>query len=263
MTQLKGKIIEATSRNPSDITDSVGASLKRLRKLSGLTQLEMAKRLDIGQAAVSKIEGRGDIHISTLEKFVEALGAKLKINASFPSSTQLALTVKDAFDIVHTDDSQLVFPIFGDDEFKQNRDVVLSIRPQYSEKIIAGTKTVELRRRFPVAAPSGTTAYIYSTSPVRAMVGMADIKRVLKMPVKEIWAQFEKVACIEKDAFDQYFDGVENGFALQFENIRALKEPLPLTELRQRFGFEPPQSFLYAKHDLRRALNNEFAVIPH
>jgi len=261
MTSLLGKVVEAQDAQDTNINDTVGASLKRLRKLSGLTQTEMAKKLNVGQAAISKIEGRGDLQLSTIEKFVEALGATLKINASFPLSAQLALTIKDTFDIERGGDSQLVFPIFGDDEFKQNRDVVISIRPQYSSKIIEGLKTVELRRRFPVSAPRGTTAYIYSTSPVRAMVGMADIKRVLKMPVDQIWEQFENVAYIEKSDFDKYFEGVENGFALQFENVRPLKKPLPLTELRERFGFEPPQSFLYAKHDLRKALNNELAVI--
>lgn len=263
MTKLAGKIIEVKDVSGSKITDTVGVSLKRLRKLSGLTQSEMAKRLNIGQAAISKIEGRGDLQISTVEKFIEALGAKLKINAAFPITSQLALSIRDAFDVDYTDDNQLVFPIFGDEEFKPNRDVVLSIRPQYSSKIIDGSKTVELRRRFPIAAPQGASAYIYSTSPVRAMVGVADIKRVLKMPVEEIWSQFENAACIKKNDFDTYFDGVSNGFALQFENVRPFRNPLSLSELRERFGFEPPQSFLYAKHDLRKALNNELPIVPH
>lgn len=263
MTKLDRKIVEAQFTKSATINDTVGASLKRLRKLSGFTQSEMAMKLNIGQAAISKIEGRGDLQLSTIEKFVEALGATLKINAAFPFNSRVALTIKDTFDVDWGDDRQLEFPMFGDSEFKKNRDVVLSIRPQYSEKIIEGLKTVELRRRFPIAAPRGATAYIYATSPVRAMVGVADIKRVLKMPVSQIWEQFEKVAYIEKNDFDKYFEGVESGFALQFENVRPLKKPLPLSELRERFGFEPPQSFLYAKHDLRKALNNELSVISH
>ena len=145
MTNLAGKIIEAQDVSDSKITDTVGASLKRLRKLSGLTQIEMAKRLNVGQAAISKIEGRGDLQISTIEKFIEALGARLQINAAFPITSQLSLSIRDAFDVEYGDDNQLVFPIFGDEEFKPNRDVVLSIRPQYSSKIIDGSKTVELR----------------------------------------------------------------------------------------------------------------------
>ena len=56
-----------------------------------------------------------------------------------------------------------------DEPSKHQRDVVLSIKPVYSEKILNGSKTVKLRRRFPVSAPNGTLAYIYSTSPVKAI----------------------------------------------------------------------------------------------
>ncbi|MEO0917610.1 MAG: Cro/Cl family transcriptional regulator, partial [Pseudomonadota bacterium] len=36
-----------------------------------------------------------------------------------------------------------------------------------------------------------------------------------------------------------------------------------LSELREKFGFEPPQSFLYAKHNLRKALQDEPAIVSH
>ena len=67
-------------------------------------------------------------------------------------------------------------------QLRGQRDVVLSIQPQYSDKILAGTEAIEFRRRFPVFAVSGIIAYIYSTFPVRAMVGVAEIKEALKMP---------------------------------------------------------------------------------
>lgn len=143
------------------------------------------------------------------------------------------------------------------------RDVVLSIKPQYSEKIIGGSKTVELRRRFPMSAPAGTMIYIYSTSPVRAIVGMAEIKSVLKLSVIQIWERFEEVAHIDKDDFDTYFAGVESGFALVLSSARAFSTPLTLSDLRENFDFKPPQSFLYANQDLQRALKDEPAVVSH
>lgn len=263
MANLSGKIVDVVPASEAEMERSVGEALKRLRKLSGLTKLEMAKRLEIGQAAISKIEGKGDIQVSTIQKFVEALGAQLRIDAAFPENSQLALHIRDTFDIECGDENQLILPIFGDDPFRPQRDVVLSIRPKYSEKIIEGLKTVELRRRFPVSAPKGTIAYIYSTSPVRAMVGMAEISDVLKLPVAKIWKMFSDTAFIEKADFDKYFEGVEDGYALKFKNVKAFSDPLPLSELRTRFGFEPPQSFLYAKHDLRKALKDEHAIVSH
>ena len=118
-----------------------------------------------------------------------------------------------------------------------------------------------MRRRFPTSAPKGTVAYIYSTSPIRAMVGSTQIKNVVKLPVEQIWNQFHKKAQIKKGDFDQYFEGTEFGFALLFEETRTFASPLPLSLVRERFGFEPPQSFLYAKHDLRRALRNEATLV--
>lgn len=106
-------------------------------------------------------------------------------------------------------------------------------------------------------------AYIYSTSPVRAMVGIAEIKDVLKLPVQQIWSEFEDTAFIERNDFDSYFHGLEFGFALLFEEIKPFSRPIPLTELREKFGFEPPQSFLYASRDLRKALRDEATVVSH
>jgi hypothetical protein len=55
------------------------------------------------------------------------------------------------------------------------RTVLFSIRPFYANKILAGQKTVELRRRFPEVGMPGSTAMIYCTNPVRAIVGSAQM----------------------------------------------------------------------------------------
>jgi predicted transcriptional regulator/DNA-binding XRE family transcriptional regulator len=263
MGKLTGKVIEASALGNNRSAEDVGPALRRLRLMTGLTQREMAGRLNVQQAAVSKIEMGGDVHLSSVQKYVEALGATLRIDAAFPVDAPLALHIRDAFDAEYANDDQLLLPLLGDEPFRAQRDVVLSIKPQYSDKILDGKKTVELRRRFPVSAPGGTIAYIYSTSPVRAMVGVAEIKDVLKLPVSQIWTEFEDTALIEKRDFDKYFEGLEYGFALLFEDVRTLRRPIPLAELREHFGFEPPQSFLYAKRDLRKALENESAIVSH
>jgi predicted transcriptional regulator len=261
MARTDRKIIDAVRVKDSDFGRIVGQSLKGLRELAGLTQSDLAARLEVRQAAISKIENRGDVHISSLKKYVEALGATLRIGASFNSESWAASHLEGAFDVDFTSDDQLVFPIFGDEIFRSKRDVVLSVRPLYSEKILEGKKTVELRRRFPLSAPSGTVAYIYSTSPIRAMVGRTEIESVKKLPVMEIWKKFGKRAQISKPDFDSYFEGLTDGFALAISNARAFSRPIDLAELRDRFGFEPPQSFLYATPDLQTALRHEYTSI--
>ncbi|WP_027553695.1 helix-turn-helix domain-containing protein [Bradyrhizobium sp. Cp5.3] len=263
MSRLHGKIVKAVRVRDTDLGRVVGESLKRLRELAGLSQSEIATRLKVGQAAISKIEHRGDVQISSLQKYVEALGAELRIEATFTREALKKLRFEGAFDPDLQDDDQFVFPIFGDDLFRPKRDVVLSVRPVYSQKIMAGEKTVELRRRFPISAPSGTVAYIYSTSPVRAMVGSAEIENVYKMPIADIWKKFGSKARITRDDFESYFSGLEAGFALKFKNARAFARPIDLSELRRRFRFEPPQSFLYASPVLRTALEDEYSDVSH
>ncbi|NOL44556.1 XRE family transcriptional regulator [Kribbella sandramycini] len=59
--------------------------LAEVRKQHGLTQTDLAERLHVTQKAVSKIE-RGDLtrsELSTVRKYVEALGGKLEIVADF------------------------------------------------------------------------------------------------------------------------------------------------------------------------------------
>jgi DNA-binding XRE family transcriptional regulator len=58
--------------------------LRELRSARGLSQVQLAKRLRINQAAVSKLEKRLDLRIRTLRDVVEAMGGKLVIRALFP-----------------------------------------------------------------------------------------------------------------------------------------------------------------------------------
>lgn len=60
------------------------AELRRLRKPS---QAEVAGRAGIKQAAPARIEGRGDILLSTLRRVVSAMGGRLSIRVEFPDGT--------------------------------------------------------------------------------------------------------------------------------------------------------------------------------
>jgi len=142
------------------------------------------------------------------------------------------------------------------------RDVLVSIKPVYVEKILDGQKTVELRRKFPDTSV-GATILIYSTSPVQAVVGYARIKAVLKMPVDEIWSDFGDSACIRKTDFDDYFDGLDAGYAIQLEGVTALERQMPASELRDAFGFVPPQSFRYLDGDYNSLLRDERLQTPY
>ena len=58
--------------------------LHELRKAQQLSQASLAKALNINQAAVSKMERRTDMYISTLRDYIRAMGGELEIIATFP-----------------------------------------------------------------------------------------------------------------------------------------------------------------------------------
>ena len=58
----------------------IGAILRQARKESGLTQEQIARKLNTKKSAISRIENHAeDIRLSTLEKFAEALGKKMDV----------------------------------------------------------------------------------------------------------------------------------------------------------------------------------------
>lgn len=64
-----------------------GMALDELRQARDMTQVHLAKILKVNQAAVSKLERRADMYVSTLHDFVKAMGGELKITARFPEGT--------------------------------------------------------------------------------------------------------------------------------------------------------------------------------
>jgi hypothetical protein len=56
----------------------------KLRQARQQTQVALAERLDVPQAAISRMERRTDLLLSTLRGYVEGLGGKLELRAVFP-----------------------------------------------------------------------------------------------------------------------------------------------------------------------------------
>ena len=60
-------------------------SLQELRKAMRLTQVELARRLGVRQDTISRVEQRADMLLSTLERYVEAIGGRLALVAELPN----------------------------------------------------------------------------------------------------------------------------------------------------------------------------------
>jgi len=66
--------------------------LSELRRGRGLTQTELADRLHVKQAAVSRLENRDDVRLSSLTAAVAAMGGELQLRVKFPGEASLRLS---------------------------------------------------------------------------------------------------------------------------------------------------------------------------
>lgn len=71
-------------------------TLRELRRESGLSQQDMAEELGVSQASVSKIEHQDDPQVSTLMRYLDALGANLELRAVFPDRSAQLYVLADA-----------------------------------------------------------------------------------------------------------------------------------------------------------------------
>lgn len=126
------------------------------------------------------------------------------------------------------------------------KNVIISIKPEYALKIMSGEKTIELRRKFPVDDIEGGIAVIYASSPIKEIIGYAIIEKVSELSIDKLWNKAKKQACVNKDFFYSYFDGVDTGFALTLREPVALTERLDMKRMKEEFLLSVPQSFRYA-----------------
>lgn len=86
---LREKMKPAARKKAAEKTKSLlGAlPLQELRHARNLSQEQLAQTLSVKQAAVSKLEKRTDMYVSTLRNFIKAMGGDLEIIAKFPDGS--------------------------------------------------------------------------------------------------------------------------------------------------------------------------------
>lgn len=122
--------------------------------------------------------------------------------------------------------------------------VLLSIKPEFAEAILEGTKKFEFRRKV-FRKPEVGIIVVYASTPICRVIGEFRLAGILTMSPSALWAATCSAAGIDRRYFDNYFAGREEAYALKVKNPRKYKVPL---DLRTHFGVDrPPQSFCYLK----------------
>lgn len=131
--------------------------------------------------------------------------------------------------------------------------VLMSIKPIHADAILKGDKTVEIRRRLP-NWPAGTVVYIYSSSPVKAVVGSFTVSDIWTDSPKKLWRIWGKQAGITQPEFMEYLEGNDCGFVIELTNVKKFLAQVPLVSLRSDLRVEPLQSFRYLTDEEAKAL---------
>jgi predicted transcriptional regulator len=127
--------------------------------------------------------------------------------------------------------------------------VLLSIKPKYAEEIMNGNKRYEFRKSIFRCREDVELVYIYSTSPVKKIVGVFTIKTIIEDHPRNLWEKFKEFSGIVEEEFFSYFGGHKKGFAIGIGNVEVFEDPIDPKNFIP--GFVPPQSFRYVEQHWR------------
>jgi len=158
-------------------------------------------------------------------------------------------------DLSHGIDRTLygVIPI----QMQREQILLMSIKPEFAELMLHGRKTVEIRRKFSKKY-EGATIVFYITDPMQQFMFTATIARVDHDQKKNLWNTYKQECGISQAVFDEYFSGIDFGYAIHMSNLKPLQNQLILEHAKKVYPqLRPPQSFqrLEPKSPLLRALD--------
>jgi predicted transcriptional regulator len=123
-------------------------------------------------------------------------------------------------------------------------DLLISVKPKYAERLLAGAKFVEIRRRFSKKW-LGCKAVLYASRPQGALVGEATINAITCGQPNDIWSRFESRMGCSWEEFESYVASAKEVCAIELDNIVPYLSPVPLDQVEYLMQEElrPPQSY--------------------
>jgi len=119
--------------------------------------------------------------------------------------------------------------------------VLLSIKPEFAEKIFNGTKKYEFRRSV-FKNKNVKTVVVYASSPVQRVIGEFEIDSIINEDLLLLWNKTKDHSGITENFFFEYFSNKEKGYAIKIKGVKRYDKSL---SLKDDFNTTPPQSFMY------------------
>ena len=129
--------------------------------------------------------------------------------------------------------------------------LLMSIKPEFVGKILAYEKLYEFRKS--IFKQKVEKVFIYSTYPVKKIVGCFEVGEIICESPIELWNSFSDVSGIFEKDFFKYYEGSEEGFAIKIDNLQIFDEFIDMSKYDE---FKAPQSFCYVENNdcLRKLL---------
>ena len=123
--------------------------------------------------------------------------------------------------------------------------LLISVKPEFANKIICKHKLIELRKNKP-KAQIGDFVLIYSTVPEKAIIGFAKIENIIETSPQKMWSDFSNKLGIDKIRFDEYYSKHSKAIGLELSYVCKLKTRISLNDIKAMYPkFSPPQTYRY------------------
>jgi len=134
-------------------------------------------------------------------------------------------------------------------------ELLLSIKPKYSEKIFSGKKRYEFRKQKPRRVVD--RIFIYESHPSKNIVGWFSVKKIHSGCPEDIWMKCKSLSGLEEKNYFNYCKGSKIIYAFEIDKTFEFDNPINPLEIVS--DFKPPQSFKYIDDStLYKKLENKF-----
>lgn len=93
---LKKKMSPGAQREVEERVSRTARHLDEIRRARGMTQVTLASAMGVSQAQITKVEHQADLYVSTLRRFVEAMGGELELVARFPDGESVGVSLAES-----------------------------------------------------------------------------------------------------------------------------------------------------------------------
>lgn len=129
----------------------------------------------------------------------------------------------------------------------QKKYLFISIKEEYANQILEGKKHIELRKSKP-NVNAGDHIIIYCTSPVKAIVGTAQVKDVISHTPNQMWRLHSKKLGIRRKDYFDYYTNADRAVGIVLSDVQKLCFNICLSLIKKQLPFfTPPQTYKYLK----------------